>query len=96
MTHQPRRMSYESEEMYGERIRQYRSGRRMLVSVAWVIGVLLLVFVWLMVHVYNVASAWHSRFMSQCMQDHKEHECTAMWRAGDSASPTLIVIPSGN
>lgn len=25
-----------------------------------------------------------SRFMDACLQDHKEYECTAMWRAGES------------
>ena len=35
----------------------------------------------------------HARFMRQCMEDHKEYECTALWRAGDRASPDLIVIP---
>jgi hypothetical protein len=33
--------------------------------------------------------------MTQCIQDHKEYECTAMWRAGDKDPPTIIFIPSG-
>ena len=35
----------------------------------------------------------HARFMRQCMEDHKDYECTALWRAGDRAGPDLIVIP---
>jgi hypothetical protein len=38
-----------------------------------------------------------ARFMAQCMQDHKEYECTALWRRGDPsvvAVPIPIIIPS--
>jgi hypothetical protein len=37
-------------------------------------------------------------FMAQCMQDHKEYECTALWRQGDPSTlvvPIPIIIPSG-
>jgi hypothetical protein len=74
MTHQPRRMSYESEEMYSARIRQDRRERRTRIIFGWVTGAIIVAFIWLMVHVYNVASATHARFMNQCMQDHKEYE----------------------
>ena len=35
----------------------------------------------------------HARFMRQCVQDHKEYECTALWRAGDPPSPNIIFLP---
>lgn len=35
-------------------------------------------------------------FMRECLKDHKEYECTAMWRAGDSnVVPMPIIIPMG-
>jgi hypothetical protein len=81
-------MSYEFDETN-------RSDRRMHIVLGCVIGAVVLGCVWLTVHVHNVSSARHARFMSQCMQDHKEYECTAMWRAGDREPPTLIFIPTG-
>lgn len=38
----------------------------------------------------------HQRFMEQCLKDHKEYECTAMWRAGEKPAqpvPFPIVVP---
>lgn len=33
-------------------------------------------------------------FMRQCLKDHKEYECTAMWRAGRSHFvPMPLIIP---
>ena len=94
MTYQPRR-SYESEEFYSERIRQAKSARRFHWIMGSVAAAALLGFIWLMIYVAKVASASHARFMDQCMQDHKEYECTAMWRAGDSGQPTVVFIPTG-
>ena len=34
------------------------------------------------------------RFMEQCMQDHKEYECVALWREGEPDTvPVLIPMP---
>jgi hypothetical protein len=34
------------------------------------------------------------KFMVECMRDHKEYECVAMWRRGeDRIVPMPIVIP---
>lgn len=33
-------------------------------------------------------------FMAECLQDHKQYECTAMWRAGES-QVVPVFIPSG-
>lgn len=30
-------------------------------------------------------------FMTECLKDHKQYECTAMWRAGDNKSSTVVV-----
>ncbi len=37
--------------------------------------------------------AARARFMRQCMEDHKEYECTALWRAGNRSGPDIIPIP---
>ena len=94
MTYEPRR-SYETEEMYAERNRQAQADRRFFRITGLVMAAMLLGFTWLMVHASNVASASHARFMGQCMQDHKEYECTAMWRAGDNGQSTVVVVPTG-
>jgi len=31
-------------------------------------------------------------FMAQCLKDHKEYECTAMWRAGEDHT-TVVPVP---
>lgn len=50
--------------------------------------ILVAVAVW-----YSVAVSWaqHDRFMAGCLEDHKEYECMAMWRAGDRASDVVVV-----
>ena len=36
----------------------------------------------------------HQKFMEQCLKDHKEYECTAMWRAGDKhVQPAVVPMP---
>lgn len=37
--------------------------------------------------------AEHMRFVRQCMQDHPEYWCTALWRAGRASTPDLLVLP---
>ena len=42
--------------------------------------------------------AERARFMRQCMADHKEYECTLMWRASDRNAdlpPQIIFVPTG-
>lgn len=39
----------------------------------------------------RAANAQRAEFMAACMQDRKEYECVAMWRAG-SASPVLVPV----
>jgi hypothetical protein len=38
-------------------------------------------------------NAVYARFMAGCLQDHKEYECMAMWRASDSRPPAVIPVP---
>ena len=49
----------------------------------------------------SVVSADNERrdaFMKSCLQDKKDYECTAMWRAGDSrtfVAPVPVILPGG-
>jgi hypothetical protein len=39
-------------------------------------------------------SAARAEWMAECVKDHKEYECVAMWRAGDRRiTPIPIIIP---
>ncbi len=70
----------------------WRENRAMLlcgsVALLLVVGLIVAVYVG-MAH----AQEAHTRFMRQCMEDHKEYECTALWRAGSKSGPDLIVLP---
>ena len=73
-----------------------RRERRFIIILCCVFGGLLAAFSGLLVYGVLLSQEDHARFMSQCMQDHKEYECTAMWRAGDQHPlPQVIFIPSG-
>lgn len=54
----------------------------------WIIGAVLLGLIFLVGHSENKAK---DAFMTDCLKDHKQYECTAMWRAGDSKSSTVVV-----
>src|SRR3954462_1642193 len=76
-----------------------RDNRRMAIAACSIVFLVITGFtaaIWYGVKRENAA---HDRFMAQCMQDHKEYECTAMWRAGDSGPPAVIPmfipIPTG-
>lgn len=73
-----------------------RSGRFVTVfMVCFFAGVAVIVVGVAILAYLNVAKEReaHTRFMRQCIQDHKEYECTALWRAGDRPSTDLLVIP---
>ena len=76
---------------YQDRIR--KEGRRFNIILSCVVAGVLLFFVTIIYYGVTGQREAHARFMRQCMEDHKEYECTALWRAGDRASPDLIVIP---
>ena len=60
------------------------------IVLALVIG--LVAVVWFAV---KVSQKNHARFMAGCMEDHKEYECTYMWRASerDTPPPQIIYVP---
>jgi hypothetical protein len=33
----------------------------------------------------------HQQFMAECLQDHKQYECTAMWRSTQTSPPLVII-----
>ena len=76
---------------YQDRMR--KESRRFNIILSCVVAGVLLLFVALGYYAVTREREAHARFMRQCMEDHKEYECTALWRAGDRASPDLIVIP---
>lgn len=64
----------------------------------WVIGIGVTLFVALILWLGYLSSEAHEAkrvaFMTECQQDHKEYECTAMWRAGEPDTiPVFIPIP---
>ena len=79
------------EASYRENVR--KADRRFHIIMSCVVAVTVLFFVVLGYYAITRGREAHGRFMRQCMEDHKEYECTALWRAGDRASPDLIVIP---
>jgi hypothetical protein len=76
---------------YRENVR--KANRSFHIVMSGVVAVTVLFFVALRYYAITRGREAHARFMRQCMEDHKEYECTALWRAGDRASPDLIVIP---
>lgn len=58
------------------------------------IGLFLLVITGLGVAVVHDArqdAKEHKHFMEQCLKDHKEYECTALWRAGEDHDNTAVI-----
>jgi hypothetical protein len=67
----------------------------------WIVGIALVLLVAAAVIVAVIDSIEGAKakksFMHQCMKDHKEYECIAMWRAGENKTsyvPMPIIIPS--
>lgn len=61
---------------------------------------LLLLFVlglcWVLILAIDSMGKREDAFMVACKQDHKEYECTAMWRAGNAPSQVVpVFIPMG-
>lgn len=60
------------------------------------IGIFAVVMSCLIVYGCSQDQKAYKEFMRQCMQDHKEYECLAMWRAGERNTqviPMPIVVP---
>jgi hypothetical protein len=74
---------------------QQKAERRFHIIMGCSFGAFLAALAGVLFYAVEINQEAHARFMAQCMQDHKEYECTVMWRAGDSQPPTVILIPSG-
>ena len=61
-------------------------------NLGWVFAITLAVVIGFLVFAIKSDMDAEDRFMRQCMQDKKEYECTAMWRAGDSHT-TVVPMP---
>lgn len=74
-----------------------RRERRFHILMASCLGVFLAAAFGFGVYAVKVGLEGKRRFMTQCMEDHKEYECTVLWRAGGSSSdaPTIIFMPTG-
>lgn len=88
-------MSDELRRMMAESARRERRTWRIFGVGTAILVAVLVGLAWLAVSHEN---AREDRFMTQCVHDHKEYECTAMWRAGDRSIdivPVPIIIPTG-
>ena len=72
-----------------------RSSRRFHIIMSCCFGLFFAALIGFGVYAFKTGENAHRRFMTQCMEDHKEYECTAMWRAGSSEAPTIMLVPSG-
>lgn len=62
----------------------------------WVCGALAALIVFVIVMAIRSDNENFHRFMTQCQTDHKEYECYAMWRAGEShVTAVPVVVPVG-
>lgn len=46
---------------------------------------------WLMWWAIQEEAVYKQEFMDECLQDKKQYECTAMWRAGEKDNNTIIM-----
>jgi hypothetical protein len=53
---------------------------------------ILIIFIAICVVAVTAESKHLDNFMAQCMQDHKQYECDAMWRAGEDHT-TVMPMP---
>lgn len=58
----------------------------------WIIGIIFAVIVGIGIAIAQSDSKHQKDFMDQCVQDHKQYECDAMWRAGEDHT-TVMPIP---
>lgn len=57
-----------------------------------VIGTLIVLLIIVVAIAAKVEMQEREAFMSDCLQERKQYECTALWRAG-RASHTTVVVP---
>lgn len=58
----------------------------------WGIGSIFVAGVFFLIGAAQSDSRARTAFMTQCLQDRKEYECVAMWRAGDSHTQVVPVV----
>ncbi|MBV8522544.1 MAG: hypothetical protein JOY71_10560 [Acetobacteraceae bacterium] len=76
--------------------RDKRADRRILVGFGVFLGALFLGIGILIGWAVHRSNANYAAFMQGCLKDHKQYECMAMWRAGESRDvpfPIFIPIP---
>lgn len=64
----------------------------------WIMGFLVCLFIavimWLSYISFEHKEVKRQAFMTECQKDHKEYECTYMWRAGEPDTvPVFIPMP---
>ena len=76
--------------MWWERARDYASDRKMEIFILSAIVTIVVGMLWGTVATQRQHEVERKAFMFECTKDHKEYECTAMWRAGE---PKTVVVP---
>jgi hypothetical protein len=76
-----------------ERAEDRRENRRFGIMMCGIVILGLGIIAALGWRIASVENAEYDRFMAGCMQDHKEYECTVMWRASSPAPPAIVPIP---
>lgn len=60
----------------------------------WIIFLILGILgitVWIVYVTTRQETASYQRFMDECLQDHKEYECEALWRSGKPKSEVIYI-----
>lgn len=57
------------------------------------IGLVIVGMVWFFFAAANYSAERKQVFMEACTQDHKEYECTLMWRQSDCAGSSTQIVP---
>lgn len=70
-----------------------RADKRMLLGLSVGTAVIVIVAAFLTYQSFARNDSTKARFMQQCMEDHKEYECTYLWRSSDRPGPDVIPIP---
>lgn len=60
-------------------------------NLGWVLVGTLVLMAAFFVAAVDADSKARNAFMRECLQDHKQYECTAMWRAGERHERTTVV-----
>lgn len=78
------------EQSRWERTRDYMSDRKAEIFIVTAILTIVIGMLYGTVAAHRQHEKERKAFMFECTKDHKEYECTAMWRAGE---PKTVVVP---